>query len=414
MEQSYEGARAHAREANGPLSPYLEAFVSSLIEQQYSVQCVCARGHRAADFSGWLAMKRLGVRDADQQAIASYHDERTRGRRRPWRRELYALRQLLNFLHELGIVAGPPTIAEIVPAEQVVQRFKEHLHHVRGLASRTIFLHSAFARQFLLGRFGRDEVDLRKLGAADVIEFVRRRARDVQPHELKRMTSALRSFLRYGQFNGDVDSGIVAAVPAVASWSSTPALPRAISAEHARRAVEACDRCTVIGRRDCAVLLLLARLGLRAGEVASLMLDDVDWDAGQLRVRGKGAREAWLPLPAEVGQALAAYLQHGRPTAPDRHLFLRANAPVRAFTGGTVAIGSIVARALARAGIDAPRKGAHQFRHALATQMLASGASLAEIGELLRHRGPQTTALYARVDLGALRALTLPWPGGAR
>jgi site-specific recombinase XerD len=190
-------------------------------------------------------------------------------------------------------------------------------------------------------------------------------------------------------------------------------LPRAISAEHARRALDACDRRTAIGRRDYAVLLLLARLGLRAGEVVALLLDDVDWDAGRMRVRGKGGREAWLPLPTDVGQAIAAYLQHARPNAPDRHLFLRASAPIRGLKSG-MAVASIVAHALRRAGIDTPRRGAHQFRHALATQMLRHGASLAEIGELLRHRSPQTTALYARVDLAALRALALPWPGGAR
>jgi site-specific recombinase XerD len=159
------------------------------------------------------------------------------------------------------------------------------------------------------------------------------------------------------------------------------------------------------------VLLLLARLGLRSAEVAALTLDDLDWSAGLLRVRGKGAREAMLPLPADVGQAIAAYLQDGRPQADDRRLFLRSRAPIRGFGSPAVAIGSIVMHALKRAGVDAPRKGAHQFRHALAVQLLGSGASLAEIGEVLRHRSPQVTALYARVDLVALRELAPCWPG---
>ena len=160
-------------------------------------------------------------------------------------------------------------------------------------------------------------------------------------------------------------------------------------------------------------MLLLARLGLRAGEVVTLLLDDVDWDAGRMRVRGKGGRDAWLPLPTDVGEAIAAYLEHARPSARDRHLFLRASAPIRGLKSG-MAVASIVAHALSRASVDTPRRGAHQFRHALATQMLHRGASLTEIGELLRHRSPQTTAIYARVDLAALRALALPWPGAAR
>jgi site-specific recombinase XerD len=161
------------------------------------------------------------------------------------------------------------------------------------------------------------------------------------------------------------------------------------------------------------VLLLLARLGLRSGEVAALTLDDIDWAGGLLRVRGKGAREALLPLPADVGQAIAAYLQDGRPAADDRRVFLRSRAPIRGFGNDAVAIGSIVMHALERAGVDAPRKGAHQFRHALAVRMLGNGASLPEIGEVLRHRSPQTTALYARVDLAALRELAACWPGVA-
>lgn len=414
MERSYESARALVREAQGPLSPYLEAFVSSLIEQRYSAWCVYLKSYRAADFSGWLALQPVDARDADDQAIARYHRERSRGRHRPWRNELYALRQLLIFLRERGCIGDPAAIAAAVPADRFVHRFEEHLHHVRGLVARTIHVYGAFARQFLIARFGSGAVDLHELRAADAIEFVQRTAQRLRPRRLKLAITALRSFLGHAQMLGEVSPGIAAAVPAVSVWSSTPALPRAIDAEHARRAIDACDRCTSVGRRDRAVLLLLARLGLRSGEVAALMLDDVDWDAGRLRVCGKGAREVSLPLPVDVGQAIAAYLQQGRPAAADRHLFLRARAPIRSFNNSAVAVASIVTHALTRAGVDAPHKGAHQFRHALATQMLRSGASLAEIGELLRHRSPQSTALYARVDLAALRALALPWPGGAQ
>jgi site-specific recombinase XerD len=192
-----------------------------------------------------------------------------------------------------------------------------------------------------------------------------------------------------------------------------PAIPRAIGADQVRQLLTSIERRTATGRRDYAIVLLLARLGLRAGEVAFLELDDIAWDAGQVSVRGKGGQRTALPLPTEVGKAIAAYLRHGRPRSTSRRVFLRSKAPIRGFLS-QCAIGSIIRHRLQRTGIQAPTTGAHQFRHALATQMLRHGASLAEIGEILRHRSPQTTTIYTKVDLQALRTLALPWPGGAR
>jgi integrase/recombinase XerD len=412
MERSYDSARSIVRTAQGPLAPHLDAFVSWLVEQRYSGWCVHLKVYRAADFSAWLVQRHLDLRGADEQAIGRYHRARSRGRHRPWRNELYALRQLLGFLRKQGVL-DPPAAAPSAPYVALLHRFEEHLHHVRGLSARTIELYAAFVRRFLDAQFGAAPAELGALRPAGVIDFVRHEAQHLSPRRAKLLTTALRSLLRHAQLCGEVDAGLAAAVPAVSSWSVAPQLPRAISAEHAHAALQACDRHTSVGRRDRAVLLLLARLGLRSGEVAALTLDDVDWSAGLLRMRGKGAREALLPLPADVGQAIAAYLQDGRPQADDRRLFLRSRAPIRGFGNDAVAIGSIVMHALKRAGVDAPRKGAHQFRHALAVQLLGSGASLAEIGEVLRHRSPQVTALYARVDLGALRELAPCWPGGA-
>ncbi len=187
----------------------------------------------------------------------------------------------------------------------------------------------------------------------------------------------MRSFLRYAQYRGEVATALAAAVPIVAAWATTPALPKAISPEHAQRAIDSCDLSTGVGLRDRAVLLLLARLGLRAHEIIALQLQDCDWDGGHLRVRSKSGREQLLPMPADVGAAIAAYLQQGRPTSKDRHLFLRSMAPIRGLMPGSDAIGTIV-------------------RH------------------VLRHQSPQTTSIYARVDISALRSLALPWPGGVR
>lgn len=203
------------------------------------------------------------------------------------------------------------------------------------------------------------------------------------------------------------------AVPTVANWSMT-SIPRGISSDLVRKLLVSIDRRTAIGRRDYAILLLLARLGLRAGEVARIELEDIDWNSGLISVHRKGGKRSVLPLPAEVGTAIVAYLRHGRPQNNNcRRVFLRSRAPVRGFVG-PVAITSIVKNNLARAGITAPTKGAHQFRHGLATDMLRHGASLSEIGELLGHRSPETTRIYTKVDLKALRPLALPWPGGVR
>jgi site-specific recombinase XerD len=190
-------------------------------------------------------------------------------------------------------------------------------------------------------------------------------------------------------------------------------IPRAIAPDQVRRLLARINRHTAVGRRDYAILLLLARLGLRSSEVVFLELEDIDWKDGSMSVRGKGGRRLQLPLPADVGEAIVAYLRHGRPPSSSRRVFLRARAPLRGFLGPS-AVGTIVRHALLRAGIDAPTTGAHQFRHGLATEMLRHGASLGEIGELLGHRSPETTKIYTKVDLDALRSLALPWPGGVR
>ena len=193
-----------------------------------------------------------------------------------------------------------------------------------------------------------------------------------------------------------------------------PSIPRGIATDQVQQLLASIDRSTAIGRRDYAILLLLARLGLRSGEVASLELDDIDWNIGQLTVHGKSGQRSELPLSTEVGQAIAAYLQRGRPHCTTcRRVFLRAKAPISGFRGQS-GVGSLVRHALLRAGINAPTQGAHQFRHGLATEMLRQGASLGEIGDLLGHRQPQTTKIYTKVDLNALRTLAMPWPGGVQ
>ncbi len=243
-------------------------------------------------------------------------------------------------------------------------------------------------------------------------DLSQRQAPQLHLKRAKLLTTALRSFLRYARYRGRTTLDLAAAVPIVANWAMS-SIPRAIGADQVRQLLASIDRRTTIGRRDYAIVLLLARLGLRSGEVAFLELEDIDWGVGQVSVRGKRHQRTALPLPADVGAAIAAYLRDGRPRSTSRRVFLRSKAPIRGFLS-QCGIGSVIQHALQRAGIQAPTKGTHQFRHALATQMLRHGASLTEIGELLRHRNPQTTTIYAKVGLTALRTLALPWPGGAR
>ena len=224
------------------------------------------------------------------------------------------------------------------------------------------------------------------------------------------MTTALRSFLRYLAYSDGNLPDLASCVPAVANWSMT-SLPSAISADQVDQLLAGMDRRSALGRRDYAILLLLARLGLRSSEVAFLELDDIDWNTGTLHIRTKGGKRIAFPLSQAIGEAIADYLRHGRPRSDSRRLFLRARAPNSGFRYGR-SVGSVVRNALRRTG--APSCGTHQFRHGLATAMLRQGVSLDMIGDLLGHRHPDTTRIYARVDLEALRTLSLPWPGAVQ
>lgn len=413
MEPTLEGAMALAGRAKGPLSPHLPAFVTSLIDQGYAVVCVRAKAWRAVEFDAWLDVQGVGlveVQDAHVEAfLRRPYQPRSDCRGTPRRHEPPAIRQLLQYLRAQGLCAAPALA--LTPTDELAACFAQHLQHERGLAATTIGYYRTLARDFLAHRFGSGDIDLGAIRATDVIGFVRREAQRLRPRGLKHVVNGLRAFLRYAQYRGEIKGALISAVPAVAAWTTTPPLPRAISAEHARRVIASCDLNTAVGRRDRAVLLLLARLGLRGGEVLALLLEDIDWNAGLLRVRGKNGHQCLMPLPVDVGQAIAAYLRQGRPASPDRHVFLRTRAPHRCLLHGSDGIGSIVRNAIERAGVDAPHKGSHQFRHALAVGMLRGGASLAEIGEILRHRSQLSTSIYAKVDLAALRPLALPWPG---
>ena len=396
----------------GPIAAHLDSFSMSLVAQGYQPHYIHQQVWLAACFSQWLELTSIDLR-----SISSVHAElflRYRYRhRRPRRGDAAVLRCLIDFLRLQGAIpAQKVAVRRLTPVERCAKSYEEYLRGARALAKMTIINYMPFIRNFLRDCFRRGDVNLCRLDAGDVVRFVQRQAPRLHRKRAKLMTTALRSFLNYARYRGDVTLDLAAAVPVVPNWSMT-SIPRAIAADQTRDLLASIDRRTEIGRRDYAVLLLLARLGLRSGEVAFLNLDDIDWNAARLSVRGKSGQRSDLPLSPEVGKAIAAYLKRGRPQSTSRRVFLRAKAPNRGFQSAC-GVGSIVRHSLERAGIQAPTKGAHQFRHGLACEMLRRGASLGEIGQLLGHHHPQTTKIYAKVDLNALRTLAVPWPRGVR
>jgi integrase/recombinase XerD len=401
-----------SRVPEGPLAASLGAFAESLRQQGYTSRYMHRQVMLAECLSRWL--KRRGV---PRHRITSGHAVRylryRHRRRRPHGGDAAALSHFMGFLRrERLIPAQPRSPRRRSAAARWVQAYAQYLREERVLAEATVVNYAPFIARFLTDCFGARSVTLSRLRARDVVRFVQRQARHLHLKRAKLLTTALRSFLRYARYRGAIRVDLATVVPSVANWSM-PAIPRAIPAASIRQLFASLNRRTAVGRRDYAILLLLARLGLRSGEVAFLELEDIDWQAGCLRVHGKRGRQTHLPLPQDVGDAIVAYLRHGRPRSTSRRVFMRARAPMRGFLTQS-AVGSIVRHALLRAGVDAPTTGAHQFRHSLATEMLRHGASLAQIGDVLGHTSPETTKIYTKVDLDALRTLALPWPGGAR
>lgn len=401
-----------SRVPEGPITPYLEGFANSLIATGYTAWWIHRQVLLGAGFSQWLGRKAVALQDMTSDHLTRYLQHRAR-RLRPRRDDHGVLTHLLGFLRREGMVPEETTaVPTPCSVDHFVHAYEVYLREQRALTTATVVNYVPFVHAFLEHRFGAGLAKLSCLSAADVVDFVRHQAPRLHRKRAKLMTTALRSFLNYARFCGDVDVDLAAAVPVVPNWSMA-SIPRAIGPAQVRQLLASIDRRTALGRRDYAIVLLLAKLGLRSGEVASLQLDDIDWKAGQLSVHGKSGYRNKLPLPADVGKAIAAYLKSGRPPSTSRSVFLRARARVCGFQGGCT-VGSIVRHRLQRSDVDAPTFGAHQFRHGLATEMLRGGASLGEIGDLLGHRHPQTTMIYTKVGIQALRKLALPWPGDAR
>jgi integrase/recombinase XerD len=384
----------------GSLVRHAAGFRADLEAQGYRRNAVANQLQLFAHVSRWLESKGLRPEHLTHELVLQFLSARRAAGYSLWLSEK-GVAPLLTYLRGLGVVpvAEPPVAA--APADRVLGEFRSYLVHERGLAPGTVAADVHVARLFIAAR-ARPGLGLEGLTPADVVAFVNAQC---EQRSAAYVTTGLRAFLRFCHLSGRTPRSLVGAVPQVASWRLAK-LPKAVPPDTVTALLVSCDRRTTYGRRDFAVLMLLSRLGLRAGEVAGLRLEDIDWRAGELVVRGKGSKLDRLPLPADVGQAVAAWLRRGRPRCAAREVFTRVRAPHGKLSSGGV--GAIVRAACVRAGVDGVH--AHRLRHSVATQMLRAGAGLAEIGQVLRHESPLTTAIYAKVDRDGLRELASPWP----
>ena len=392
----------------GPLAAHLRTYAQQLHDQGYAVSSSRSQLRVLGHFNRWLQSNGLAAEQIDSSTLERYvRCLRKSGKLR--RGDAAALGRLWRMLRpgEVETPSSPPSACHIV-----LRQFQLYLRQERGLAEATIACYTPVVRAFLAECFPTEIPDFRRLCASAIADFVQRHAQRTTTKHASNAVTALRSFFRHLLHRGAIDTDLAACVPTIATWSLSN-VPRFLPAEQIQRVLSFCDRNTAIGKRNYAILLLMARLGLRAGEVVALTLEDLDWEAGLITVRAKCKRVTQMPLPFEAGAAMADYLRQARPHCSCRRVFIRDKAPLVGFAN-SVAICSLVDRALRRAGVESPYRGSHLFRHSLATQMLKQGASLPEIGDLLRHRRPDTTAIYAKVDLVSLRAIALPWPGGSR
>jgi integrase/recombinase XerD len=396
----------------GALLPFVQSYTENLADLGHAPWTVRGYSYSIRHFAAWLCQSDVALVDVDDNVVERFARHRCQcpgNRRSAYRSASYVnrVRRFVRFLAEAGVVRVPaPQVAEAIDARRT--QYLEWLRLHRGLSDRTIDYH----RHMLMGLLSALGDDPAAYDASLVQQIILEKSRKTSRTYIKKMAAVLRCYLRFLEARGDCRPWLSQAVPTMAEWRLS-ALPRYLPLGKVEILTASCDLATPTGIRDHAILLLLARLGLRAGDVIDMRLDDVEWDEGTLRVRGKGRREVRLPLPQDVGDALLNYLNGARPSVACERIFLRSLAPYRPFAASG-SISCLVSRALTRAGItDAPSQGAHQLRHSAATAMLRAGATLDTIGTVLRHRSTDTTAHYAKVDILALHQIAQPWPGDA-
>lgn len=391
----------------GPLAPFSDAFEAELDRRGYAPSSVVRELRQVGRLSCWLEARRLPVGSLTHVRVEEFVAH-CRGQSPRWKCSSQTLATLLDVLCANGVLERERPVLQSTPTDLLLGSFQDYLLTERSLAASTAASYVADSRRFL-DRLASDGVALADATAQDVTGVVLCEAERVSVSTAQSFVAALRSFLRFCFIDGLIEFDLCEAALTLHARRGS-SLPRGISRADSKALLEACDRRRAMGRRDYAVILTMLRLGLRAGEVAALTLDRLDWRAGEMVVLGKRGREDRLPMPGDVGAAIAAYLRRGRPLCDRREVFLRVLAPIGPMSHDGPSL--IVRRACRRAGV--PEVGAHRLRHTAACEMVSGGVPLQHIGQVLRHRSPVTTAIYARVDLQRLRQLAQPWPEGGR
>lgn len=392
-------------EVSGPLSAFAPGFLAELFRQGYRSETATKQLQLMAHLSRWLAARELDGSDLGAAHVGQFLVER----REHYRRFVSAkgIQPLLSHLRGLGVAPRVGRTAPRIPSELLIDRYSVYLLQRRGLSRSTVRNYANVARAFFAERErSQGELALNALEAAAVSAFVSREAKRLSVGSAKCTVTRLRSLLRFLHVEGEISHDLTGAVPRIARWRLA-SLVRALDGDSVARLLRSCDQRDSVGRRDLAILTLLSRLGLRAGEVTALRLEDIAWRAGEIMIRGKGSRQEELPLPVDVGEALAGWLRDGRRRCEHQLVFTRVRAPHSGLS--TAGIAAIVHAECRRAGL--PEVGPHRLRHTAATEMLRAGSSLSDVGQVLRHRDADTTAIYAKVDRLALAALIQPWPG---
>lgn len=390
----------------GPIAPHLVSFSEFLATQGYSYAAGQRYVREVGHLSRWLDRQGIGIVVLNEETIRRYLKFRYQKAQVQVKRGPY--RQLLNYLRQTGILETEKPVT--TPLDKCIANYHEHMVRNQGLAKETIRGRIRIACKFLSLLFGENRLEFQHLQPRHVEQYFLIRSHHCCSTTLKTETTALRCFFRFLQFHGDISSRLMDSVPTVPSWRHT-IIPKFLTNDEINVLIRTCESETPQGQRDMAILLLLIRLGLRAIEICRLTLDDIDWKAGCIVIFGKNGKRDRLPLLQDVGEAISTYLYNSRPRCSTRNVFVRAIAPFEPFSS-SCSVANIVRNALRRANLNPQRKGSHLLRRSFATMMLQEGASLNEIGQILRHQRADTTAIYAKVDLDRLRPISRPWPEG--
>ena len=377
---------------SGPLQPYVAGFRAELKRLGYRRNAAGNQLQLMAHVSRWLEHHRLDPVELTSARVDEFLVDRRAEGYRLWL-STKATEPMLDFLRSVGVVPDPSPSLPDTAIDELIEIFRSYLIRERGLAEATVTSYVHVARLFLSDRAAVGEANLGELTADEVTGFVLAETANRRVGSAQSVACGLRAFLRFAYVTGRTDMKLDVAVPKIASWRLSK-IPPSISHTDVETLLKSCDRRTMFGRRDYAALVLMVRLGLRAGEIAGLELGDIDWRAGEVIIRGKGNRVERLPLPVDVGEAMAGWIRRGRPRCDSRAVFTRVRAPHQGLS--VAGVGAIVKSAALRAGLSGVN--AHRLRHTAATEMLAAGADLIEIGQVLRHASVLTTAIYAKVD----------------